>query len=298
LNLLPGILENKSLAPHNWYRIGGEARYYAKPVSIGELKELADWAHHEQLPLFLLGRGANVLFDDAGFDGLVIHTKSLVEKPRELESGLIEIDVGQDLEKLVGWSNHRGYQGLEGFVGIPATLGGAVWGNAGAADGGIGALVSEVQLIEPGGALEWIDGRELPWDYRYSGIEDRVIARVRLKLTPGFDAEELKRTSEDLLQKKKETQPFDNKTCGCIFRNPEGRKAGQLIEDCQLKGKSSGGAMISNKHANFIENIAGEASSHDIETLIELVQQTVLEKYDVLLKNEVIMPGSRRNQRR
>ncbi|MGE4620133.1 MAG: UDP-N-acetylmuramate dehydrogenase, partial [Planctomycetota bacterium] len=292
MNLLAGILENKSLAPHNWYRVGGTARYYAKPISVDELKDLTDWAHQEQLPVFLLGRGANVLFADAGFDGLVIHTKSLVKKPYVLESGLIEVEVGQDLEKLIGWSNRHGYQGLEGFVGIPSTMGGAVWGNAGAADGGIGKLVSEVQLIEPGGALEWIDGRDLAWDYRYSGIQDRVIARVRLELTPGFDAENLQKRSDDLLQKKKDTQPFENKTCGCVFRNPDGMSAGQLIEDCQLKGRTSGGAMISNKHANFIENVTGKASSHDIEVLIELIQETVREKYGVSLKNEVVMPGS------
>ena len=288
------ILERVPLANHTWYRIGGEARYYAKPRSISELTELVCWSRERGLPIFPLGRGANVLFADSGFDGLVIHTKSLAGEIREVESGIIEVEAGQDLEKLVFRLNLMGYQGLEGFVGIPATIGGAVWGNAGAADGGIGDRISEVEMIEPGGKPQWVDQRELPWRYRYSGIEDRVVSRIRLHLEAGNDPSELQQRSDVLLGKKRATQPLDNKTCGCIFRNPTDDSAGRLIEQCQLKGKRFGGAMVSEKHANFIENIDGTATAADIEFLIKLIHETVRNQHGVELQHEVIRPGLQR----
>ncbi|MEC9476424.1 MAG: UDP-N-acetylmuramate dehydrogenase [Planctomycetota bacterium] len=285
------IHERVSLANHSWYRIGGEARHYGKPRSIEELTQLGSWAFDEGLPIFCLGRGANVLFSDSGFDGLVIHTKSLTGEFTDLGAGIIEVLAGQDLEKLIPRFNALGYQGLEGFVGIPATIGGAVWGNAGTASQGIGELVSEVELIEPGGKPQWVDQRDLNWHYRYSGIEDRIVSRVRLHLQMGAEPQELENRSQQVLRRKKSTQPFDNQTCGCIFRNPDDDSAGRLIEQCQLKGKRVGGAKVSEKHANFIENVDGTATSADIEDLINLIHQEVQKQHGVELKHEVIRPG-------
>ena len=277
------------------YRIGGDARYFAVPNTLDELKELISWGEAEGLPRFLLGHGSNVLFADEGFEGLVIHTKKL-KAVREMEEGLLEAEAGVPLESLVQRANDLGWQGLESFPGIPGTIGGAVWGNAGACGEEIGDRVSQVQLMEAGGRGEWIDASSLSWSYRCSGIEDRVVAAVRLRLSPGSDPQQLKIRSRQLKEQKMSTQPYSPPSCGCIFRNPDGASAGELIEKSGLKGVAVGGARVSREHANFIVN-EGKASSEDIEKLIEQVQRAVHEQFQVDLVREVIMPGQRGGSR-
>ena len=285
--------EGRQLSKICWYGIGGNARYYAQPQSVEEMRDHLVWARGEGLPVFMLGHGSNVLFDDEGFDGLVVCTRSL-SGFREREKGIVEVEVGQHLENLVDKVNDLGLQGLETFVGIPGTIGGAVYGNAGASSGGIGDadLVSEVLLIEPSGTMEWVDGRDLHWRYRDSGVGDRVIARVRIRLQPDFDAAKLREKSKRLLEIKTDTQPFTNRTCGCIFKNPARKSAGRLIDECGLKGERFGGAMISPVHANFIENVGG-ATSSDIKHLIDRVRKLVRDQHGLELQCEVVLPGTR-----
>ncbi|HIC23499.1 MAG TPA: UDP-N-acetylmuramate dehydrogenase [Planctomycetes bacterium] len=289
--------EGIPLSGQCWYRIGGKASYYARPQSIEDMQQLLDWSHREGQPTFLLGYGSNVLFDDAGFEGLVIHTKSL-KGYEQHERGIIEAAAGQNLESLVGEVNDLGLQGLESFVGIPGSIGGAVYGNAGASGGGIGDLVSEVELIEPGGIREWCDGRDLDWRYRESGIGDRVVARVRIRLQPDVDPETLRKESARLLEKKIDTQPFDIRTCGCIFKNPTGMSAGRMIDECGLPDLQIGGARISKIHANFIENVDGKATSDDIERLIDRMREEVRDQHDVELDLEVVLAGTREERTR
>jgi UDP-N-acetylmuramate dehydrogenase len=278
-----------------WYQTGGDAKYFAEPKTLEELEELISWGETEGLPRFLLGHGSNVLFADEGFDGLVIHTKKL-KAVREMEEGLLEAEAGAPLESLVDQANGLGWQGLESFPGIPGTIGGAVWGNAGACGEEIGNRVSQVQLMEAGGPGEWIDASSLCWSYRCSGIEDRVVAAVRLQLSPGSDPQQLKNRSCELKMQKMSTQPYSQRSCGCIFRNPVGASAGELIEKSGLKGVAVGGARISRDHANFIVNEGG-ARSEDIEELIERVQRRVRDLFQVNLVREVIMPGQRGGSR-
>jgi UDP-N-acetylmuramate dehydrogenase len=286
--------EGKKLSGICWYGIGGKARYYAQPQSVEEMRDHLVWARGEGLPVFMLGHGSNVLFDDEGFDGLVVGTKSL-SGFREREKGIVEAEVGQHLAKLVGNVNDLGLQGLETFVGIPGTVGGAVYGNAGASSGGIGDadLVSEVLLIEPSGTMEWVDGRDLPWCYRDSGIGDRVVARVRIRLQPDVDPETLRKESARLLEKKIETQPFELRTCGCIFKNPTGMSAGRMIDECGLKGLQIGAARISTIHANFIENVDAKATSDEIRCLIDRMREKVRAQHGVELEHEVILASTR-----
>ncbi|NRA75000.1 MAG: UDP-N-acetylmuramate dehydrogenase [Planctomycetes bacterium] len=285
--------EGRQLSKICWYAIGGEARYYAQPQSVEEMQDHLVWARGEGLPVFMLGHGSNVLFDDEGFDGLVVCTRSL-SGFREREKGIVEVEVGKHLGNLVDKVNDLGLQGLETFVGIPGTIGGAVYGNAGASSGGIGDadLVSEVLLIEPSGTMEWVDGRDLSWRYRDSGIGDRVVARVRIRLQPDFDSEKLCKKSQRFLKLKTDTQPFTNKTCGCIFKNPARMSAGRLIDECGLKGVRFGGAMISPVHANFIENVDG-ATSSDIKHLIDRARKLVRDQHGLELQREVVLPGTR-----
>ncbi|MDE0960746.1 MAG: UDP-N-acetylmuramate dehydrogenase [Planctomycetota bacterium] len=287
--------ESISLRDLCWYRIGGKARYYAEPESLPELESLLSWVHKEGLPRFLLGHGSNVLFADDGFAGLVIQTRKLNAR-RDLEAGVVEVEAGFPLPSLVKIANAHGWQGLEFFAGIPGTIGGAVWGNAGACGEQVGDRVSQVLLMEPGGPGRWVEGANLPWKYRCSGIEDRVVASVRLELSPGADPQQLKKKSTALEQQKRATQPYEPRSCGCIFRNPEGTSAGELIEKCGFKGLSIGGARISPIHANFIVN-EKDACSDDIERLIKQVQRKVREQFQVDLIREVIMPGQQGGRR-
>ena len=289
------LQESIQLSGRCWYRIGGDAKYFAVPKTLDELKELISWGKAEGLPRFLLGHGSNVLFADDGFDGLVFHTKKL-KAVRETEEGLLEAEAGVPLQSLVDDANDRGWQGLESFPGIPGTIGGAVWGNAGACGEEIGDRVHQVQLMEAGGPGEWIDAASLCWSYRCSGIEDRVVAAVRLQLSPGSDPQQLKNRSQELKDRKTSTQPYNDPSCGCIFRNPGEISAGELIEKSGLKGTSIGGARISREHANFIVNEGG-ARSEDIEKLIEQVQRRVRDLFQIELVREVIMPGQRGGSR-
>ena len=166
--------------------------------------------------------------------------------------------------------------GFEHFVGIPGTVGGSVWGNAGAQGHGIGESVEAIQVLEKTGEHHWLTGDELPWDYRYSGLEDRIVLSVRLRVQPGADPDFLNQKSREFLDYKYSVQPFDQKSTGCIFRNPsEGPGAGQLIEAAGLKGVRCGGAQISEKHANFIVNPQKTATTQDVLSLAHLIRETV-----------------------
>jgi len=290
------LQEMIGLSRRCWYQTGGDAKYFAEPKTLDELEELISWGEAEGLPRFLLGHGSNVLFADEGFDGLVIHTKKL-RAVRMIGDGLLEAEAGATLQSLVDHANDKGWQGLESFPAIPGTIGGAVWGNAGVCGEQIGDRVSQVRLLEAGSPGQWIDAASLRWGYRCSGIEDRVVAAVRLRLSPGSDPQQLKNRSRELEEKKRSTQPYLPRSCGCIFRNPAGDiSAGEWIEKSGLKGISIGGARISTEHANFIVN-EGEARSEDIEKLIEQVQRRVRDLFQVDLVREVIMPGQRGGSR-
>ncbi len=276
-----------------WYRVGGIANWFTRPKSLDELQEAVEYAAAEGLPKFLLGNGSNVLFSDEGFDGLVICTTLL--KRRELKgTGLIEVEAGYQLSSLVDEANALGWQGLESLPGIPGTIGGATWGNAGAAGEAIGASVAEVLLLDGSGGREWIDGRDLPWNYRNSGIGDRVVAAVRLQLKCGSDRQQLEERTASLKQRKERTQPLAERSCGCVFRNPvgvgEGTSAGEWIDRSGMKGERIGGAQVSSEHANFIVN-DDNASAGDIEKLIHLIRDRVRTLFDVDLQREVILPG-------
>ena len=276
-----------------WYRVGGIARWFTRPRSLEELQEAVEYAAAEGLPRFLLGNGSNVLFSDDGFDGLVICT-TLLKRCEFKEAGLIEVQAGYQLSSLVQEANALGWQGLESLPGIPGTIGGATWGNAGAAGESIGATVAEVLLLDGSGGREWIDGRDLPWTYRYSGIGDRVVAAVRLQLNCGSDRQQLEDHTATLMQRKERTQPMAERSCGCIFRNPvgmgEGTSAGEWIERSGMKGMSVGGALVSSEHSNFIVN-EGNACAGDIEELIHRIRDRVRTLFDVELQREVILPG-------
>ncbi|MEE8142665.1 MAG: FAD-binding protein, partial [Planctomycetota bacterium] len=232
------ILRRESLREHTSLRVGGRCRFLAQPRSVADLSRLLMWRERRGLPFFTLGGGTNTLFHDHEFDGVVIAFAGLTGT-RVLDGHRLSVLPGTPLKRVVKQTLQLGWQGLESFVGIPGTLGGAVYGNAGGSSGGIGALVHRLRLMDPDGCEEWCPGARLPWRYRSSGIGNRVIAEVILKLAPGNRARVM-HTAREVMAHKVQTQPLSLSSAGCVYRNQEGRSAGHLIEAAGLKGARIG----------------------------------------------------------
>lgn len=297
--LPPGIFEQKHLASMTWFRSGGEARYYAAPGNEAELLEITEWARAQQIPIQVLGLGANSLFPDEGFPGVVIHMKKFKQSSETFtvcSPTVVEVAAGIALQNLVDQLNKAGFGGLECFVGIPGTVGGSVWGNAGAQGLGLGERVEAVRVLDPTGELAWISGNEILWDYRSSGLGEHIVLAVRFQVEPNQDPSRLQKMSSEYLEYKHAVQPFDKKSTGCIFKNPESEKsAGKLIDECGLKGMREGGAQVSELHGNFIVNLDGSAKTADVLALTRRIQEKVYAKTRIRLEQEVVIIGEVRN---
>lgn len=289
------IAEHKSMGDLTWFRSGGSARYYLAPSSDDELIEATKWAFEQRLPLHLLGLGANSLFPDEEYPGLILHMtrfRQTGEHYRSHSSDVVEVDAGVNLENLVKKLNSHGLGGFEKFVGIPGTVGGSVWGNAGAQNSCLGDRVDSLRILDSNGEANWISGDRIPWKYRSSGLGKRIILGARFFVEPDRDPVELQNLSDDFLKYKKSVQPYDEKSTGCIFKNPaEGPSAGKLIDELQLKGLREGGAQVSSLHGNFIVNSDQTATTSDVLTLVDRVRKKVYEEQGVQLEREVIVVG-------
>lgn len=278
-----------------WFRSGGNARFYLSPSSEEELIEATKWAFREEVPFHLMGLGANSLFPDDGYPGLILHMvrfRQRGEHYRSCSPSVVEVDAGINLENLVKKLNEAGLGGFEKFVGIPGTVGGSVWGNAGAQNSSLGDRVESVKILDSRGAVHWVKGDQITWRYRSSGLGNRIILAVRFQVDPDQEPEELKSRSAGFLQYKKSVQPYDEKSTGCIFKNPgAGRSAGQLIDELNLKGLCEGGAQVSDLHGNFIVNTEQTATTADVLALVSKVQEKVYEEEGVRLEREVIVVG-------
>ncbi len=275
----------------SWFRSGGRSRYFSRPKSITEMIDVIRWARTESHEISLLGLGANMLFPDEDFDGLVLQTTMLKSNENFQFFNECEIDVsaGVQLERLVNSLNSQGLAGLEKLVGIPGTIGGSVWGNAGAGHGSISERVVAVQCIDSNCELRWISADEFEWSYRYSGIGDHIICAVRFRVEPNSDPVKLQEISRDLKEYKESVQPYEQKSTGCIFRNPEsGPGAGQLIEIAGLKGLTVGGARISELHGNFIVN-EFDATTADVLELVHTIEEKIFSQTGIRLDREVIL---------
>ncbi len=277
------------LAKSSNYRTGGVARWFIQPTVEQDFVDAIEFARRENLPWFVIGGGTNTLIQDEVFEGVVISTKKY-EARAVGGFGLIHALAGTTLRTLIGASITAGLEGLETFIGIPGTIGGAVWGNAGGPGGGIAPLVESMRVLEPDGTIRWIPGAKLPWAYRSSGLADRTVLEVRLRLAAGFRKDELRARALDLYDQKKRTQPLHARSAGCVFRNPPGDRAGRLIEAAGCKGKQLGGARVSDRHANFIVNEGG-ATAAEITRLIEEVRLSVANQFGIWLRREIIVAG-------
>jgi UDP-N-acetylmuramate dehydrogenase len=269
----------------NTFRLGGSARQYHRPRSVDELAELL--RDPELAGAFVLGGGSNTIFPDGSFERPVISTEGL--RRIERRGHFVEAECGVRLGTLIAKTGTWGLAGLEGFVGIPGTVGGAVIMNAGGAAGkSFGQLVHEIVLVDrESGNIVRIDGKSVPWRYRSWGLAGHVVAAVVLDLEVS-DALEVKSRSREYFLHKRRTQPLESPSAGCIFKNPPGCAAGELIDRLGLKGLERGDAQVSKQHANFIVN-RGHATSADVIGLIREVQDRVERAYGIRLETEVVI---------
>ena len=273
------------LAPHTWYRLGGPADYFLRPRTVEELQQVVERCRENHVPLHVMGLGSNLLVDDAGVRGAVVKLEGEHFGQTEFEGEQIVAWAGAELSKLVLDCVEKGLSGIEVLTGIPGSVGGAVKMNAGGQFGDIGAAVESVLLMDSQGTLFEKSKPELIFDYRSVNIRVPFILNARLQLTPA-DPERIMRTVKESWIYKKNNQPLNTRNCGCVFRNPPGASAGALIDRAGLKGTRSGGAVVSEKHANFIVAEDG-CQSRDIMQLVETVQQGVHEQFGVELELEI-----------
>lgn len=268
---------------------GGPARAFARPQSIAELEQALLWARGRDLAVATVGLGSNLLAADAGVDGLVLR----------LGGELAEVEVGGETLAAGGGATnavclHRaraaGLGGLEFACAIPGTAGGGVWMNAGAYGSDWAAVVARVLVVTAEGS-GWLTPDELGLSYRHSNLQHgQVVARIEYRLSRR-PPEEIKAEVAVLIGRRKATQPTSKRTFGSVFKNPEHELgAGQMIEACGLKGHRLGSALISSKHANFIEN-AGGATTADALALMVEARRRVQARYGVELRHEVELLG-------
>jgi UDP-N-acetylmuramate dehydrogenase len=278
---------NERLAPFTTFRIGGVADYYVEPVDACDAVNIVNYAINKEIPYYVMGNGSNVLISDDGIRGIVINLESGFGYLRH-ENGKIIAGAGAKMAKFVDFCIQNGCTGVEMLAGIPATVGGALVMNAGAYGGEMSDYVTEVQAVKNGEIIR-LSKNQCGFMYRNSKLRQAIVLEGIFELPKGDPAETSKRRKE-LLVKRNEAQPVDIPNAGCIFKNPKDNYAAKLIDECWLKGKSSGGAMVSPKHANFIVNY-DNANAEDVIDLIRIVRKTVKEKKGIELELEVKLIG-------
>ena len=279
------VKTDEPLAPHTWFGIGGPATYFVLPQSLDELKEVARRCRENEVPLYVLGDGANVLVDDAGIKGAVIHLGQGDFKEVKLEGASVKAGAGADMGKLVLRCVREGLSGLECLTGVPGSIGGCVRMNAGGAFGDLGSVVESVQVMNEDGEVFTRTRDDLVFGYRWTNIASKFILGAELRLSEDDPHRILKQVKQIWIYKKN-TQPLGTRNAGCIFKNSRGMSAGALIDRAGLKGRRVGGAHVSDKHANFILADAGTKAS-DVLKLINIIRETVYKKAEVYLELEV-----------
>ena len=284
--------EQEPLAPHTTFRIGGAACFWLTPKNTAQLREMLALCRAHGVRRYLLGNGSNTLFSDEGFDGAVIDLRG-IDEPVTCETqpdgaAVLTVSAGATLGRLCAEAQKRGLAGLEFACGIPGTVGGAVYMNAGAYGGEMKDVLTEVTFLNETGVLCTLPAAELALGYRTSVFEQHpewCIVSARVRLTAG-DKDAITAQMQDFLQRRRDKQPLEWPSAGSTFKRPQGAFAGKLIEDCGLRGLQVGGAQISEKHCGFVINRGG-ATCADVLALTEQVKKVVLEKTGYVLEREI-----------
>ena len=274
------------LSKYTTYKVGGKALAIVYPKNVVNLIRLLKLLREEKVKYKILGNGSNVLFSDSSFEGIIIKLSSF-DEVEFLSNNKIRVGAGYSLIKLSLLTAKKGLAGLEFASGIPGTVGGAVFMNAGAYKSDMGYVVQEVKVLTPDYKIITLENKELNFHYRSSFLQrhpEYICLDVVIKLKKG-NKELLNEVINERRERRRESQPLEYPSAGSVFRNPDGGFAGKMIEDLGLKGYSKGGAKVSEKHANFIINY-NKATSKDIKELIDYVHDEVLKEYNVDLKIE------------
>lgn len=285
------LVREESLASKTTMRVGGAARVYAEPASLPDLQALLRTATAAGLPVYVLGRGSNLIVPDEGVDGLVIALAHEAWAGFDVQpEGRVWVGAGLRLKNLCGLAAKAGLAGFEFLEGIPASVGGALRMNAGAMGGWIFDVVEEVQLVTLAGETKTLPKPAMHVDYRHCGeLQDAIAVAALLCPSAQADGTAVKRQMDAYAKKRHESQPREP-SAGCIFKNPPGNSAGRLIDESGLKGTRVGGAEVSTVHANFIVNRGG-ATSADILELVRRIRARVKETKGVDLQPEVLLYG-------
>ena len=285
-NGLEEIVEtNYPLAKHTWYGLGGPADYFIRPKTTQQLQAVVERCRENGIRIKILGFGSNLLVSDEGVRAAVIKLDAEQFTQIHFEDQEVNAWAGAELSKLVLTCVEKGLSGIEALTGIPGSVGGAVKMNAGGNFGDFGSAVEAVTLMDSTGNIFEKSKPELVFDYRQTNITAKFILNAQLKLNPAAP-EQIMQTVKEIWIYKKNNQPLNTKNSGCIFKNPKSASAGALIDKAGLKGLQVGGAIVSNKHANFI--IAqNRCTSRDVLRLIEAIKQKVKEQFDLDLELEI-----------
>ncbi len=280
-----------SLANLTTFKVGGPAEWFASPRSISELQACVQWANAEGLPITRLGAGSNLLISDRGLPGLVICTRYLRQAEFD-DAGRVTVAAGMPMATLAWKVAKRGWTGLAWTVGIPGTVGGAVVMNAGAHGSDTQTILVSTQVLNPDGVLETLTPDQLQFKYRTSLLQSdpRIVTQATFQLEPGHDPAVVRAETAADLEQRRTTQPYHLPSCGSVFRNPQPKSAGWLIEQSGLKGFKVGQAQVAERHANFILNCGG-ATASDIFNLIRHIQGIVDDKWSLTLRPEVQILG-------
>jgi len=279
------VEKNYPLAKTTWYGLGGPADYFITPQDTEQLKDVVKQCSENNIPIYVMGFGSNLLISDAGLRAAVIKLNAENFTKTEFDGEQLTAWAGADLNELVLTCVKKGLSGIEALTGIPGSIGGAVRMNAGGNFGDIGAAVESVTLMGTDGKTFEKTKPELMFDYRRTNITAKFVINAKLKLVPA-DPEQIMRTVKEIWIYKKNNQPLNTKNSGCIFKNPRGVSAGALIDRAGLKGLQIGGAVVSEKHANFIIAQKG-CKSKDVLRLIDAVTQRVKEQFNIELELEI-----------
>ena len=281
------VSAEEPLSKYTSFRIGGPARRMAFPRNAEQLVLLSSFAGEYGARPFVLGNGTNLLFPDEGIDRLVVNTRDMAEV-RLLEDGRVRAEAGASLARVANYACQQGLAGLEFAHGIPGSVGGGVCMNAGAYGGELAQVIESVTVLFPGEGVKTVPCGDMAFGYRHSLLmehPDAVVLSAVFALHPD-DSAAIRSRMDDLMARRKASQPLEYPSAGSTFKRPEGYFAGRLIEEAGCKGLTVGGAQVSEKHAGFVINVGG-ATCADVLALMAEVQRRVKENSGVTLEPEV-----------
>lgn len=290
------VLFNEPLKNHVAYRVGGPADILVFPRDEEDLVWLGNQARALSIPITVIGRGTNLLVRDSGIRGITVSLENAFKKIELMTDAnskniLVRVGGGVGKPELLEWAMQGGFAGLEFSSGVPGTIGGGIFMNAGTKYGCYGDILKELRLFDFTKGAKTFSREEFHFGYReQNAVKGSLVVWATFELRRG-DSNSIRAEVNRIIEERAEKQPLDYPSCGSTFKNPEGFSAGRLIEKAGLKGRAVGGAQISEKHANFILN-KGNATAQDILDLIQIAKDTIQTQFGVTLECEVIILGN------